>query len=1843
MNAHWTEVGSDSAIASRSCRGAGQFSFSFCNAKAVLDITGSPAGPCAGKYDQIYTWAEKPSSGSVWMSHTETEQITISDSSYSVTKTITGECGTDKKIIELRLFPHSCDSGNAGDKNSAFHSVHINLFLGRNALGQSDGYLLLDSETLATASVYTPAALVAAPATGTEVIRDAANAPRQMRASQGLADIVPLASPAVGYEVRFYHNDQIGTQDPTTGIYAVTGTPFVTHRIENPDGTTPVTVQRLRSTELRGSITKVQDFSFNPTTNQWALTEGGGSRTETRAIATNGADTITTVSITDAAGTLVAKSILTDTAFPWGTERTKEVVYPSLLAPVSSLLQTSYTYYTDSAADGVNYRHLKSKQTPTGYWETYAYDNLGRLTKTVSQVQNAAFGSADSASRVVTYTYDTIPDADGDQVAEDRRTTVETLLGTETSRRYEINYSSLDVVDGRNIAKKSDLRCTVAGAAWDAATNLVTITRRVKDGLLADRPISELRPDGTLTTTAYTPTATTLTTVTMTGAPSTDGLSVIDGIKTITTEGPSARLVSRLTYDIASGLLLSSETVSATDEFGRPTRIDYADGTFITRSYACCGLDSETDRQGITTSYIYDALRRVTDVTRAGITTHTTYDPEGRVLTVSRIGSDTTTLVQQTNTYDLAGRPLTAQDALNRPTTYSQTFDASGQTVKTTTTPAGTRIETYAKDGSLLSVSGTAAAPLAYEYGVDASGVFTKEIRLGSSAETTEWTKTYTDFAGRSYKTLYADNATQQNVYNAKGQLAQTIDPDGVTTLYAYNARGEQEIAALDLDRNGAIDFTGTDRIVKTTTQFTTAHGTTVRQTTTAVTATDGDAALQTVALTEASTDGAHTWQTVDGLTTTTDVTYPGSGIRQETTTTPDLVQSIRQYVNDRLTTNTVLQPTLGTLGSATYAYDTHGRLQSTTDARTGTTTYTYYNDDQVHTVTTPDPDPTKTGAGYDPQTTSYVYDNAGRLQTTTLPDTTTVTQEYYPTGQLKKTTGSRTYPQAYTYDAQGRVKTLTTWQDYAGQTGAATTSWNYDSARGWLLNKRYNDATGPSYAYYSSGRLHTRTWARLVNSAALVTTYTYNNAGDLSGIDYSDTTPDVALTYDRRGRAATTTDAVGTLTRSYHASGQLQNETYGATGLLANLAVNRTFDTLDRLESVSALSASSAVNSSSFGYDAASRLQTVDVGGAPSPRITYGYLPNSSLVQTLTYTQGAATRLTTTKLYDKLNRLQSISSAPSAASLVQSVYLFNQANQRTRLTREDNAYWNYGYDPLGQVTSGQKRLADGTGALGDDFAYTYDDIGNRKTATTNGQLSTYTPTLLNQYAQRTIPGSLDVSGTAAADATVAVLFPATGGTITPTIRQGETFFTQLPVNNASTAQYPAVKISGVKNNVGTNGEDAVTEITKSAFVAKTPEVFIHDADGNLTTDAKWTYTWDAENRLTAMETTAAAITAGVPKQRLEFTYDAQGRRIAKKAYSWNPTPGFWMLASDLRFVYDGWNLVAEFNVQGSTFNVQRSYTWGLDLSGSFQGAGGVGGLLAITDVGGVPAPRTYATTYDGNGNVIGLINAADGTLAAEYEYDPFGNTIKATGSAANAQPFGFSTKYTDTETGLCYYGFRYYSPATGRWPNRDPIKDPGFELTQTDFSQSNSLVSDSSQTVNDADGDVTSSVAARPNSENQHQTRPLHYEWNRYLFVFNNAIQLTDAHGLDITLETGNNKGLLHILNDVFHQNICGGCGDTKVCFSFSVVGVQKPQFSKKWLGWDSPVTGAILRGVIYAPKPVSGATISARHVTTPEQDYRWLMYMLTRVGTQDAYSVARHNCRAFTQWEFRDAPLHW
>jgi RHS repeat-associated protein len=226
------------------------------------------------------------------------------------------------------------------------------------------------------------------------------------------------------------------------------------------------------------------------------------------------------------------------------------------------------------------------------------------------------------------------------------------------------------------------------------------------------------------------------------------------------------------------------------------------------------------------------------------------------------------------------------------------------------------------------------------------------------------------------------------------------------------------------------------------------------------------------------------------------------------------------------------------------------------------------------------------------------------------------------------------------------------------------------------------------------------------------------------------------------------------------------------------------------------------------------------------------------------------------------------------------------------------------------------------------------------------------------------------------------------------------------------------VRLSGLTNNV---------------FLPQTPESFTYDADGNLTADGRWIYTWDAENRLVCM-TNKSGVPSGAQMQ-LNFTYDSKGRRINKTVIASGVT-------NTLKFVYDGWNLLASLT-NSSTLN--EVFTWGLDLSGSMQGAGGVGGLLIVNQ----PTAQTAFVAYDGNGNVSALVNAANSSVLAQYEYGPFGEVIRASGPMAKLNPFRFSTKYQDDETDLLYYGCRYYNASNGRWLIRDPLEEQGFDCLQ--------------------------------------------------------------------------------------------------------------------------------------------------------------------------------------------------
>jgi RHS repeat-associated protein len=120
------------------------------------------------------------------------------------------------------------------------------------------------------------------------------------------------------------------------------------------------------------------------------------------------------------------------------------------------------------------------------------------------------------------------------------------------------------------------------------------------------------------------------------------------------------------------------------------------------------------------------------------------------------------------------------------------------------------------------------------------------------------------------------------------------------------------------------------------------------------------------------------------------------------------------------------------------------------------------------------------------------------------------------------------------------------------------------------------------------------------------------------------------------------------------------------------------------------------------------------------------------------------------------------------------------------------------------------------------------------------------------------------------------------------------------------------------------------------------------------------------------------------------------------------------------------------------------SYTRGTDLSGSLEGAGGIGGLLARSSSysGGNWTSNAYYHA-DGNGNITYLVNSNQ-TSGAIYRYDPYGNLISKSGTLADANVYRFSSKELHVNSGLYYYLYRFYSPNWQRWINRDPITEKG-------------------------------------------------------------------------------------------------------------------------------------------------------------------------------------------------------
>lgn len=494
---------------------------------------------------------------------------------------------------------------------------------------------------------------------------------------------------------------------------------------------------------------------------------------------------------------------------------------------------------------------------------------------------------------------------------------------------------------------------------------------------------------------------------------------------------------------------------------------------------------------------------------------------------------------------------------------------------------------------------------------------------------------------------------------------------------------------------------------------------------------------------------------------------------------------------------------------------------------------------------------------------------------------------------------------------------------------------------------------------------MDSRTWAR--NSGTLLTDYSYDpQTGALVAIDYSDSTPDIGFGYNRLGQITTVTDAMGS--RSFGYNDYFQPETEIISGSLYTTSQSRSYDTTTvpgRNTGISLGSDYSLV----YGFDDYGRFNGLSwQQGSQSGVVSYNYLANTHLLESITSTAGITT--STTYGYEPHRNLKtSVSNIANSALISAYTYSYDSLGRRENVANTGSAFGSpafstYGYNDRNELIDGKRYLGsdltDTSAPVEDEQrAYIYDPIGNRLTADkgagTSLEMIDYQANALNQYQS------------------------ITGGSIT------------------------------------------------------SPS---YDDDGNLigyTEDGQQLQlSFNAENRLIAI----APVAPVAGETRSDFVYDYMGRRVQKNISSWDGSS--YQPSSTSRFIYDGWNMIRELDGSGQS---TASYIYGLDLSQSLQGAGGVGGILARIDH---STDTVYNYFYDANGNVGQLVDADSAALAASYEYDPYGNVVASSGALADSNPFRFSSKYFDGESGLYYYGYRYYSPDLGRWLNRDPMGEGG-------------------------------------------------------------------------------------------------------------------------------------------------------------------------------------------------------
>ena len=548
------------------------------------------------------------------------------------------------------------------------------------------------------------------------------------------------------------------------------------------------------------------------------------------------------------------------------------------------------------------------------------------------------------------------------------------------------------------------------------------------------------------------------------------------------------------------------------------------------------------------------------------------------------------------------------------------------------------------------------------------------------------------------------------------------------------------------------------------------------------------------------------------------------------------------------------------------------------------------------------------------------------------------------------------------------------------------------------------------------------------------VTNYTYDSMNRLTDITpiTSPATPSTHFGYDYRGRRTSVTDANG-MTTAYQYDDA--DRLVAVTDAASNLTVYG-YDTENNLVDIT----DAAGHQTSFAYDAYGRVTQVTFPSTLSESYAYDAMNNllsksDRNGHTINYGYDALYRMTSKSYtnysagysYDPVSRLTQVTDSTGTYSFtydnlgrlvgtgtqysflsgtLSNSYGYDAASNRTSLTDAAGGVSTYSYDTLNRLTG---LLNSVTG----NFGFGYDVLGRRTSLTRpNGINTAYGYDTLSNLLSvlhngGSLPGSTSYSYDAAGNRTSKTAVQQGDPnpvSVTSNFSYDNIYELTQAVVNGSVAE--GYSYDAVGNRLSSAGPTSYNYNASNELTSTSSATYTYDNNGNTLskteTGGTTYYTWDFENRL-------ASVTLSGTGGSVYFKYDPFGRRVEKVAPSTGTTI----------YAYDGANVTEEFGAAGNLF---AQFT---------QGAG-TDEPLAIAESGG-----TYYYHADGLGSITSLTNGS-GQLAASYVYDSFGNLTASTGTITN--PFQYTAREFDSETGLYYYRARYYDPPAGRFMSGDPL-----------------------------------------------------------------------------------------------------------------------------------------------------------------------------------------------------------